>query len=165
MFCYLEWEPLKPSLGSQDGFYLEFPFELLWITGICDPSLDPFPSPLHINTQGWEAWGVVVFRRSRATAFGADSIWVHGVTGVDRMVYLKYVFSNIHLAIPTTKAWWTVKVQDMLITLRRSFYNAKTLKCHMALGKYAELLCVNQKQTWGNICGKSMCYIYIPKWF
>lgn len=86
----------------------------------------PFPSPLHINTQGWEAWVVVVLSRSRAAALGADSVHV-GVTGVDRMVYLKYIFSNIHLPIPTTKAWWTLKVQDMLITLSRSFYNAKTL--------------------------------------
>lgn len=159
MYCYLEWKPLKTFTWQLGWVLFRVSF---WVT--VNPSLDPFPSPLHINTQGWEAWGVVVFARSRATAFRADSMHM-GVTGVDRIVYLKYVFSNIHLAIPTTKAWWTVKGQDMLITLSRSFYNAKTLKRHMALGKYAKLLCVNQKQTWGNICGKSMCYIYIPKWF
>lgn len=56
----------------------------------------------------------MLFSRSRATALGDDN--VHRLTRVDSMAYLKYIFSNIHVAIPVTKARWTLEVQEMLVT-------------------------------------------------
>lgn len=71
--CIVIWsESLYLTING--GFYLEFPYELLRIAEICNPSLDPFPSPLRRNTGGWEEWGVVVFSRYRATVLGADTM-------------------------------------------------------------------------------------------
>lgn len=119
----------------------------LWVT-VSRRDLRSFPWPFPISTS-CKHRRVRGIRRGGVLYVQSYSIrsWyhAHGVISVNSMVYLRYTFSNIHLVIPAIKAWWMLKMQDVLITLSRSFYNVKTPKHHIALGKYAELLCVNQK--------------------